>query len=447
VSCYNIIEVLLQYSFRKTIQDPRHGEFEHPNFKQGNPDKLVYIKRKLNSNSPTLLRAKAAAAAAAATAAAENPVTSSLMIPATENPPPKTARRSRSQVPTAPLSLNVAVDAAVTTPTSMPEGIAATRYAAVPFGSAFPVPPSVVTPPAVVHGKGLRNLVAARGNARTSQFQQNMQQQNMFNAASLHNPHFGRVDSRRFVSDQFDVDADDFDSFSIKNENGKRNASESILAPKRSLIEEDELDIDLEMLMNMSVDDSLNEMGMDTFMGDNNDSDIELDFPQEEVPQELLMQLSDLEQENKDKIDENFQLRSMLESSQEMNLKLRDDISTMMKSLQDVNKPATPAKSMSPPPHPAFARYQAALKSSSPANSDYAELMRSAPSSANSSQVFTWGEEQIPRKDSFSSRSVLGDVIGLSRNTSVEDWGVSEFLDIDFDAPYDETASNVGMPL
>jgi hypothetical protein len=42
---------------------------------------------------------------------------------------------------------------------------------------------------------------------------------------------------------------------------------------------------------------------------------------------------------------------------------------------------------------------------------------------------------------------VLGDVIGLSRNTSVEDWGVSEFLDIDFDAPYDETASNVGMPL
>ena len=40
-----------QYDFRKTVQDPNHGEFQHPNFRQDRPELLPNIKRKAHHKS------------------------------------------------------------------------------------------------------------------------------------------------------------------------------------------------------------------------------------------------------------------------------------------------------------------------------------------------------------------------------------------------------------
>jgi HSF-type DNA-binding len=41
----------VQYDFRKTVQDPNHGEFQHPNFRQDRPELLPNIKRKAHHKS------------------------------------------------------------------------------------------------------------------------------------------------------------------------------------------------------------------------------------------------------------------------------------------------------------------------------------------------------------------------------------------------------------
>ena len=43
--------MILQYDFRKTVQDPNHGEFQHPNFRQDRPELLPNIKRKAHHKS------------------------------------------------------------------------------------------------------------------------------------------------------------------------------------------------------------------------------------------------------------------------------------------------------------------------------------------------------------------------------------------------------------
>lgn len=45
------ISAVYQYDFHKTVQDPSHGEFAHPYFKQNRPDLLGYIKRKANNRN------------------------------------------------------------------------------------------------------------------------------------------------------------------------------------------------------------------------------------------------------------------------------------------------------------------------------------------------------------------------------------------------------------
>ena len=45
----SFVRQLNMYDFRKTQQDPNHGEFYHPYFKYGRQDLLVNIKRKANS--------------------------------------------------------------------------------------------------------------------------------------------------------------------------------------------------------------------------------------------------------------------------------------------------------------------------------------------------------------------------------------------------------------
>ena len=42
----SFVRQLNMYDFRKTVQDPNHGEFQHPNFQRDKPDLLSKIKRK-----------------------------------------------------------------------------------------------------------------------------------------------------------------------------------------------------------------------------------------------------------------------------------------------------------------------------------------------------------------------------------------------------------------
>lgn len=402
----SFVRQLNMYSFRKTIQDPRHGEFEHPNFKQAAPERLVYIKRKLNSNSPTLLRAKAAAAAAAA---GENPPdVSSLMIPS------KSASRRRQA--------NAASN------NTIPDGIAS-----------VPLANSGVATPSFVHGKGLRHSVASRSQSQSQQF---INQSSMFKA---NGPEFVR--DSRFHSDQFDVDADDvddvddFESCSVKNENGKRSCNESSQYSKRTMVEDGDLDIDLEMLMNMSVDDNLEDLNMDTIIDGVNDSDLDIDFSMLEDAHPIMMQ--------RENINDNIQLAGS--PSLRGGIYQNQDMSTMIRAMNMGRTNFSPSS-------PSLAHIQTVLRAS-PANDDFSELVHSLTPPVNAVSPLchntsnnNWSAEEIqmPRKDSFSARSVASDLlIGLSRSNSLEDWS-SSLLDIDFDVPTEDeqsSNSNIGLPL
>jgi hypothetical protein len=47
----SFVRQLNMYDFRKTVQDPGHGEFQHPNFKVNHPELLVLIRRKAHTKS------------------------------------------------------------------------------------------------------------------------------------------------------------------------------------------------------------------------------------------------------------------------------------------------------------------------------------------------------------------------------------------------------------
>ena len=42
----SFVRQLNMYDFRKTVQDPSHGEFQHPHFQRNKPELLAKIKRK-----------------------------------------------------------------------------------------------------------------------------------------------------------------------------------------------------------------------------------------------------------------------------------------------------------------------------------------------------------------------------------------------------------------
>lgn len=50
LTCFSL-DWTVQYDFRKTVQDPNHGEFQHPNFRQDRPELLPNIKRKAHHKS------------------------------------------------------------------------------------------------------------------------------------------------------------------------------------------------------------------------------------------------------------------------------------------------------------------------------------------------------------------------------------------------------------
>ena len=60
----SFVRQLNMYDFRKTVQDPGHGEFQHPNFKVNHPELLILIRRKAHTKSGDSKGASVSAAAA-----------------------------------------------------------------------------------------------------------------------------------------------------------------------------------------------------------------------------------------------------------------------------------------------------------------------------------------------------------------------------------------------